>query len=58
MIYVDQHAEPQDIARTLWRELGPEACITIALMIAVREEERRLLVLDLSGLEDIDESKN
>ena len=23
MIYLDQHAEPNEIARTLWRELGP-----------------------------------
>ena len=52
MIYLDQHAEPREIARTLWRELGPEACIAIVLMIAARESESRLLVLDLSGLEE------
>ena len=27
MIYLDQHAEPNEIARTLWRELGPQTCI-------------------------------
>ena len=24
MIYLDQYAEPNEIARTLWRELGPQ----------------------------------
>jgi hypothetical protein len=48
MIYVDQNAQPSEIVRTLWRELGPEVCSSIALMIAARES--RLLVLDVSGL--------
>ena len=30
MIFLDQHAEPSDIARTLWKELGPQLCLEIA----------------------------
>lgn len=33
MIYLDQHAEPAEIARTLWRQLGPQLCITIAVAL-------------------------
>ena len=43
MIYLDQHAEPSDIARTLWRELGPQLCIAIALSLV---EERPLILID------------
>ena len=45
MIYLDQHAEPNDIARTLWRELGPQLCLEIAATIAVRSS--RALVLEV-----------
>ncbi len=37
MIYLDQHAEPKDIARTLWRELGPQLCILIATALVNRD---------------------
>jgi hypothetical protein len=36
MIYVDQHAHPGEIARTLWRELGPQLCIAIAVALVNR----------------------
>ena len=35
MIYLN-HTEPNEIVRTLWRELGPEACLAIAITIATR----------------------
>lgn len=50
MIYLDQDNEPNEIARTLWRELGPEACIAIALTIATRTTELTTFVIDVSGL--------
>ena len=50
MIYLDQHSEPNEIARTLWRELGPEACLAIAITIATRSTELRTFVIDVSGL--------
>ena len=50
MIYVDQNALPCDIARTLWRELGPQTCIAIALSLV---EERPLLIInDLTEVND------
>lgn len=49
MIYLDQHAEPSDIVRTLWRELGPQACIAIAITLATRSTG---LDIDLSGLSE------
>jgi hypothetical protein len=54
MIYVDQHAEPKDIARTLWRELGPQLCILIATALVNRD--CLPAVIDLSGLEETNES--
>ena len=53
MIYLVQH-DPNDIARTLWRELGPEACIAIALTIAARTTELQTFVIDVSGLKEED----
>jgi len=44
MIYLDQHAEPNEIARTLWRELGPQTCIAIASTLAVRVSEQTLIL--------------
>ena len=52
MIYLDQHAEPNEIARTLWRELGPKACIVIATTLAIRSTGLNTFVLDVSGLEE------
>ena len=37
MIYLNQHAEPSDIARILWRELGPQLCILIATALVNRD---------------------
>jgi hypothetical protein len=56
MIYVDQHAPPHEIARTLWRELGPQACIALALSLAVRGDEHQAVIIDLSGLEESNEA--
>jgi hypothetical protein len=53
VIYVDQDAEPNEIARTLWRELGPEACIVIATTLAERSTGLNTFVIDVSGLESI-----
>jgi hypothetical protein len=50
MIYLDQHAEPNEIARTLWRELGPQLCILIATALVNRDGLPT--VVDLSGLEE------
>jgi len=50
MIYLDQHTEPNEIARTLWRELGPEKCLAIAITIATRSTEFTTFVIDVSGL--------
>ena len=50
MIYLDQHSEPKDIARTLWRELGPQTCIAIALSLV--EERPLILIDDLTGVND------
>ena len=44
MIYVDQHAEPIEIARTLGRELGPQTCIAIASTLAARVSEQTLIL--------------
>jgi hypothetical protein len=44
MIFLDQQAEPNDIARTLWRELGPQTCIAIASTLAARVSERTLIL--------------
>ena len=44
MIYLDQHAEPNDIARTLWRELGPQTCMAIASTLAARVSEQLLIL--------------
>ena len=44
MIYVDQDAAPSDIARTLWRELGPQTCIAIASTLAARVSEQLLIL--------------
>jgi hypothetical protein len=52
VIYVDQSAEPNEIARTLWHELGPEACIGIATTLAARSTGLSTFVLDLTGLEE------
>ena len=50
VIYLDQHSEPKDIARILWRELGPQTCIAIALSLV---EERPLLIINnLMGVND------
>jgi hypothetical protein len=43
MIYLDQRAEPSDIARTLGRELGPQACIAIADSLVKREPPQILI---------------
>ena len=43
MIYLDQHAEPNEIARTLWRELGPQTCIAIVSTLAARASEQLIL---------------
>ena len=43
MIYLDQHAEPNEIASTLWRELGLQTCIAIASTLAVRVSQQLIL---------------
>ena len=48
MIYLD-HSEPNEIARTLWRELRPETCLAIAITIATRSTELRTFVIDVRG---------
>jgi hypothetical protein len=53
MIYVDQHAEPSDIARTLWRELGPQLCLEIAITIATRSTQLQACVID--GLTEVND---
>ena len=50
MIHLDQHDPPNEIARTFWRELGPEACIAIALAVVTRSTELQTFVIDVSGL--------
>jgi hypothetical protein len=55
MIYVDQDAEANEIARTLWRELGPNICIAIATTIAARCTGLNTFVIDVSGLEETNE---
>ena len=52
MIYLDQHAEPNEIASTLWRELGSQTCIAIALSLV--EERPQLIINDLMGVNDED----
>ena len=49
MIYVN--AEPSDIARTLWRELGPQLCLEIAITLATRSTQLQAFVIDVSELE-------
>ena len=44
MIHLDEAAEPNDIARTLWRELGPQTCIAIASTLAARVSEQTLIL--------------
>ena len=44
MIHLDQHAEPNEIARTLWRELGPQTYIAIASTLAARVSEQTLIL--------------
>jgi hypothetical protein len=47
IIYLDLDADPQQIARTLRRELGPELCLQIGLELAERGRGcYRLLVVD------------
>ncbi len=53
MIYLDQNTEPDEIARTLWRELGPEACIIIATTLAIKSTGLNTFVLDVSGLTEV-----
>jgi hypothetical protein len=53
-IFLDHNAEPNEMARTLWRELGPRACIELALSLAVRGDEQQTIILDSSGLEERD----
>jgi hypothetical protein len=55
VIYLDRHTEPNEIARTLWRELGPQLCLEIAITIATRSTELRTFVIDVSGLTEEDE---
>jgi hypothetical protein len=55
MIFLDHGAEPNEIARTLWRELGPNICIAIATTIAARCTGLSTFVIDVSGLEEMDE---
>jgi hypothetical protein len=55
MIYVDQHAEPDEIARTLWRELGPQLCLEIAITIATRSTQLQAYVIDVSGLTEVND---
>jgi hypothetical protein len=43
MIYLDQHSEPNEIASTLWREFGPQACIAIASTLAARVSQQLIL---------------
>jgi hypothetical protein len=54
MIFLDQHSEPNQIARTLWRELGPQLCLEIALTIATRSTQLRAYIIDASKLEEAD----
>jgi hypothetical protein len=39
MIYVDHDADPSEIARQLWRELGPQPCLEIAATIAIKSSQ-------------------
>jgi hypothetical protein len=50
MIYLDQYAEPNEIARQLWRELGPQLCILIATALVNRDGLPA--IIEVSGLEE------
>jgi hypothetical protein len=56
MIFLNHTAPPNDIAKVLWRELGPQACIAVALLLAVRGDEQQAVFIDLSGLEESNEA--
>lgn len=44
MLHLGEAAEPKQIARTLWRELGPQTCIAIASTLAARVSEQLLIL--------------
>jgi hypothetical protein len=46
MVYLDRDADPDEIARQLWRELGPQLCLEIAATIAMRSS--KAIVLELT----------